>query len=207
MVIASTEVALAAEVDIVGVGSVPPMPSGSSSGDWASKSPIEGVIGEGRKKKKAIAKMFCKACLSGVDGNSDERGGDPFDNPKIVRDLTNRFAMPESDHQMLAYIKRMCRQEGEAQKVQEGLRAEIYHLQERVVEVEHLLEEKATDIGSLQDHQMLAYIKRMCRQEVEAQKVQEGLRAEIYHLQERVVEVEHLLEEKATDIGSLQGAL
>ncbi|EHA8587228.1 hypothetical protein COCNU_scaffold001660G000010 [Cocos nucifera] len=49
-------------------------------------------------------------------------------------------------------------------------------------------------------HQMLAYIKRMHRQEVEAQKSQEDLRAEVYHVQERVDEVVHLVEEKMVDI-------
>ncbi|EHA8587016.1 hypothetical protein COCNU_scaffold001310G000010 [Cocos nucifera] len=38
------------------------------------------------------------------------------------------------------------------------------------------------------DHQMLIHIKRAHRREVEAQKAQEDLRAEIDHLQERVDE-------------------
>ncbi|EHA8587604.1 hypothetical protein COCNU_scaffold002772G000010 [Cocos nucifera] len=120
-IIANAEVALATEVGTTGVGFVPPMPLGPSSGDRASKLPAEGEVGEGRKKKKAIAKTSRKACLSGVDGDSDERGEDPFDNSEIVQDLTDRFTMPESGHQMLAYIKRAHRQEAKAQKVQEGL--------------------------------------------------------------------------------------
>ena len=61
---------------------------------------------------------------------------------------TNRLL--QSDHQMLAYIKRARRQEAEAQKVQEGLRAELCRFQERVAEVERIVEEKAADVGSLQ---------------------------------------------------------
>ncbi|EHA8588727.1 hypothetical protein COCNU_scaffold006501G000010 [Cocos nucifera] len=38
-----------------------------------------------------------------------------------------------------------------AQKAQEDLRAKVCHLQERINEVEHLVEEKAADIESLQD--------------------------------------------------------
>ncbi|EHA8586517.1 hypothetical protein COCNU_scaffold000478G000040 [Cocos nucifera] len=71
-VIASTEVALATEVGTAGVGSVPPMPLGPSSGDRASEPPIEGEVGEGRKKKKAIAKTSHKTRLSKVDGDSDK---------------------------------------------------------------------------------------------------------------------------------------
>ncbi|EHA8588429.1 putative ensconsin-like [Cocos nucifera] len=44
----------------------------------------------------------------------------------------------KSGYQMLAYIKRMHRQEAEAQKAQKDLQAEIHHLQESVAEVEHL---------------------------------------------------------------------
>ncbi|KAG1355223.1 hypothetical protein COCNU_07G013350 [Cocos nucifera] len=54
---------------------------------------------------------------------------------------------------------------------------------------------------------MLAHIKRARCQEVEAQKAREDLRVEVHRLQERVDEVEHLAEEKAVDIGSLQDAL
>ncbi|KAG1328010.1 hypothetical protein COCNU_01G019440 [Cocos nucifera] len=57
------------------------------------------------------------------------------------------------------------------------------------------------------DHQMPAHIKRVRRQEAEAQKAQEDLRAEVRYLQERVDEVEHLAKEKVVDIRSLQNAL
>ncbi|KAG1364257.1 hypothetical protein COCNU_11G010840 [Cocos nucifera] len=136
-VIVSIEVVLIAEVGTTGIGFMPSMPLGPSNGDRASELPTEGEIGEGRKKKKAIVKMSRKVCLSGPNGDSDERGEDPFDNPEIVRDLTDRFAMPEvvdhmadldplqlvwnsfgtilkSDHQMLAYVKRARRQEAKA---------------------------------------------------------------------------------------------
>ncbi|EHA8586580.1 hypothetical protein COCNU_scaffold000540G000010 [Cocos nucifera] len=78
-----------------------------------------------------------KALLSELDDDSDEQGKDPFDNPKIIQDLTDKYAMSEvvdhmADldpwqliwsslgtvlklvHQMLAYIKRVCHQEVEA---------------------------------------------------------------------------------------------
>ncbi|EHA8590599.1 hypothetical protein COCNU_scaffold020825G000010 [Cocos nucifera] len=55
-----------------------------------------------------------------------------------------------------------------------------------------------------EDHQMLAYIKRVHHQEVKAQKVQEDLQVETSHLHEKVTKVEHLTEEKAMKIGSLQ---
>ncbi|KAG1371688.1 hypothetical protein COCNU_16G007820 [Cocos nucifera] len=128
-VIASAEVALATEVDSAGEGSMPSMPLGPSSGDRASEPPTEEEVGEGRKKKKAIAKTSHKTRLSGMDGDSDEQGEDPFDNPEIIQDLTDRVAMPKvvdhmadldplqlawsflgtvlkSDHQMLVYIRR-----------------------------------------------------------------------------------------------------
>ncbi|EHA8586494.1 hypothetical protein COCNU_scaffold000446G000020 [Cocos nucifera] len=61
------------------------------------------------------------------------------------------ISKPLSNHQMLAHIKRVRRQEAKAQKAQEDLRVKVRHLQERVDEVEHLAKEKATDIESLQD--------------------------------------------------------
>ncbi|EHA8586779.1 hypothetical protein COCNU_scaffold000927G000010 [Cocos nucifera] len=67
--------------------------------------------------------------------------------PTIEVDTASRM----SDHQMLAHIKRVHRQEVEAQKAQEDLRVEVRHLKERVDEVEHLIKEKAVDIESLQD--------------------------------------------------------
>ncbi|EHA8587465.1 hypothetical protein COCNU_scaffold002268G000020 [Cocos nucifera] len=83
-VIASIEVAIAIEVGTIGVSSMPPMPSGPSSGDWALKPPAKGEVGEGRKKKRAIAKTSRKACLSKADGDSDECKEDPFDNPEFI---------------------------------------------------------------------------------------------------------------------------
>ncbi|KAG1362614.1 hypothetical protein COCNU_10G008330 [Cocos nucifera] len=98
-VIANVEVTLAAKVSTAGIGSVPPMPLDSFSKDQASKPPTKEEVGEGRKKKRAIAKMSHKARLSGADGDSDKRGEAPFDNSEIVWDLTDRFAMLEMvDH-------------------------------------------------------------------------------------------------------------
>ena len=94
-VITSVEVALATMVSIAGMGPVPPMPSDPSSKDRASEPPTEEEIGGERKKKKAIAKTSHKAHLGNPDGNSDERGEDPFDNLEIIQNLTDRFTMPE----------------------------------------------------------------------------------------------------------------
>ncbi|EHA8586313.1 hypothetical protein COCNU_scaffold000172G000020 [Cocos nucifera] len=172
-VIVDVKIASTTKVDIASVGLVPSMPSGPSSGDRVLELPIKKEIGEGRKKK-AIVKMSYKAHLDGPDGNDNERGEDPFNNPKIVRNLVDRFAIPKVvdqmadldpwqliwssleiilklDHQMLTHIKRVHRQEAEAHKTQEDLRAEVHHLQERVNKVEHLAEKKVADIKSLQD--------------------------------------------------------
>ncbi|KAG1348004.1 hypothetical protein COCNU_06G018330 [Cocos nucifera] len=132
-VIVGIETALTVKVGTVGMGSVPSMPLGSSDGDQVLELPVKKGIGEGRKKK-VIAKTSCKACLDGPDGDDNERGKDPFDNPEVIQNLADRFAMPESDHQMLAHSKRAHHQEAEAQKAQKDLRAKIHHLQERVDE-------------------------------------------------------------------------
>ncbi|KAG1348007.1 hypothetical protein COCNU_06G018360 [Cocos nucifera] len=170
-IIVGTETILTTKIGIAGVGPVPSMPSGPSDEDQVLELLIKKGTGEGRKKK-AIAKTSCKACLGGLDGDDNERGEDSFDNPEVIQDLIDRFAKPEvvdqmadldpwqlvwgslgtilkSNHQMLAHIKRACRQEAEAQKAQEDLQAEIHHLQERVDEVEHLAEKKMTNIESL----------------------------------------------------------
>ncbi|EHA8586387.1 hypothetical protein COCNU_scaffold000304G000010 [Cocos nucifera] len=99
-VITSTETTLTTEVDITGSGSVPSMPSGPSSKDRTLELPTKEGTREGRKKKKAIAKTSHKAHLGNPDGNSDERGEDPFDIPEIIQDLTNKFFMPEVVEQM-----------------------------------------------------------------------------------------------------------
>ncbi|EHA8586759.1 hypothetical protein COCNU_scaffold000894G000010 [Cocos nucifera] len=130
-VIASIEIVQTIEVDTASMGLVPSMPLGTFSRDWVSELPIKKGIGEERKKK-AIAKTSCKICLSGPDGDDNERGKDPFDNLEIVQDLNDRFVMPELDHQMLIHIKRAYRQEVEAKKAQEDLRVEVCHLQEWV---------------------------------------------------------------------------
>ena len=60
-----------------------------------------------KKKKAAIVKVVHKA-HPGRSNNSDgdDLGADPFDNPKIVQNLIDKFAMPkEVDH--LAYLDQM----------------------------------------------------------------------------------------------------
>ncbi|EHA8589835.1 hypothetical protein COCNU_scaffold012715G000020 [Cocos nucifera] len=82
-VIVGAEIAPTTKVDTASMGPMPSMPSGASNGDRVLELPIRKGIGEGRKKK-AVAKMSCKARLGGLDGNDNERGEDPFDNPKII---------------------------------------------------------------------------------------------------------------------------
>ncbi|EHA8588083.1 putative ensconsin-like [Cocos nucifera] len=112
-------------------------PSSPCSGDQASELPIEGEIEKGKKKKKAIAKILCKAHPGKPSDDRGELGEDPFNDPGIVRDLTNKFTMLEvvyrmadldpqqliwgslwtilkSSHKMLALIKRARCQEVEA---------------------------------------------------------------------------------------------
>ncbi|EHA8586825.1 hypothetical protein COCNU_scaffold001015G000010 [Cocos nucifera] len=93
------KIAPTTEVDTTSTGPMPSMPSGPSSEDRALKLPIKKGTGE-KRKKKAITKMSYKARLGGPDGNDNERGEDTFDNPKIIWDLVDRFAMPEVVDQM-----------------------------------------------------------------------------------------------------------
>ncbi|EHA8587963.1 hypothetical protein COCNU_scaffold003742G000020 [Cocos nucifera] len=56
-------------------------------------------------------------------------------------------------------------------------------------------------------HHILAYLKRINHQEVEALKIHGDLQAEIDYLQGKIAEVEHLTEEKAVKNENLQRAL
>ncbi|KAG1334209.1 hypothetical protein COCNU_03G003280 [Cocos nucifera] len=88
-VIVGVETALTIEVGTASTGLVPSMPSGPSNEDRVLELPIKKGTGEERKKK-AIAKMSCKARLGGPDGIDNEQGEDPFDNLEVVRDLPDR---------------------------------------------------------------------------------------------------------------------
>ncbi|KAG1358576.1 hypothetical protein COCNU_08G000220 [Cocos nucifera] len=100
-VIVGIETTLTAEVNTAGVGSMPSIPSSPTNGDRTLELPAKEETSKGRKKKKAVAKTSRKARLSGPDGNDDdERGEDHFDNPEIIQDLIDRFAMPEVVDQM-----------------------------------------------------------------------------------------------------------
>ncbi|EHA8587723.1 hypothetical protein COCNU_scaffold003053G000020 [Cocos nucifera] len=92
-VIIGIEIAPTIEVDTASMGLVPSMPSGPSSGDQVLELLVRKGIEEGRKKK-AIAKMSCKARLGGLDGKDNEQGEDPFDNLEIIRDLAIECIFP-----------------------------------------------------------------------------------------------------------------
>ncbi|KAG1338754.1 putative ensconsin-like [Cocos nucifera] len=151
---------------------MPPTPLGPFSQDQASELPVEGEMEEGKKKKKAITKILRKAYPSKSSDNHDELGEDPFDNLGTIQNLIDKFSISEvvdrmanldprqlicgslgtilkSGHQMLTLIKRAHRQEAEAQKVQEDLRAEVDRLQKKAIEAECLAEKKATKIENL----------------------------------------------------------
>ncbi|EHA8589313.1 hypothetical protein COCNU_scaffold009116G000010 [Cocos nucifera] len=63
-----------------------------------SEHPIERKRGDGydkKKKKAAIVKVAHKARLDGSSNNGgDNLGADPFSNLDIIRDLTDKFALP-----------------------------------------------------------------------------------------------------------------
>ncbi|EHA8586347.1 hypothetical protein COCNU_scaffold000192G000050 [Cocos nucifera] len=100
------EVALTASIDIIEGGSLPLEPVGLSVGDHTSDPSIDKEKKKG-KKRSAIMKVAHKA-HPGEPSKSDNNdlGADPFGNPNIIRDLTDKFAMPEVvDH--MADIDRM----------------------------------------------------------------------------------------------------
>ncbi|EHA8589900.1 hypothetical protein COCNU_scaffold013242G000010 [Cocos nucifera] len=69
--------------------------------DQALHPPIKKDKGrENKRKKKVVVKMFCKACLGKSSNHSKALGEDPFSNPELVEDLTDKFAMLEVVHQM-----------------------------------------------------------------------------------------------------------
>ncbi|EHA8589637.1 hypothetical protein COCNU_scaffold011629G000010 [Cocos nucifera] len=94
-VAASIEVAPTAEVSTVGAGFMPPASLDPSSKDQASELPAEGEMEEGKKKKKAIVKTLHKARPSEPSDDRGELREDPFDDLRIIQDLTDKFAMME----------------------------------------------------------------------------------------------------------------
>ncbi|KAG1327543.1 hypothetical protein COCNU_01G014770 [Cocos nucifera] len=87
---------------------------------------------------------------SGIS-DGDDPTVDPFNNPNIIQDLIDKFALlGESGHHILIHLKKENCQEVEALKVQGDLQAEINCLQGKVVEAEHLIKEKAAKNENLQ---------------------------------------------------------
>ncbi|EHA8589390.1 hypothetical protein COCNU_scaffold009588G000010 [Cocos nucifera] len=93
--------------------------------------------GDDKKKKKATIMKVVHKARPGGSSNSDDDDleADPFNNSDIIRNLTDKFALP--------------REEVKALKIQGDLQAEINCLQEKVAEAEHLTEEKAMKNESL----------------------------------------------------------
>ncbi|KAG1338313.1 hypothetical protein COCNU_04G006190 [Cocos nucifera] len=164
------------EGSVGGTGSQPPASSSLPIGGLMLEPSTERERGDGddkKKKKAAVVKVVHKACSGeSSNGGSDDLGVDPFDNLYIIWDLTNKFAMSEEvdrladldrmqfiwkflgtflklSHDILAHLKKVNHQEVEALKVQGDLRAEIDCLRGKVVEAEHLMEEKVAENESL----------------------------------------------------------
>ncbi|EHA8588565.1 hypothetical protein COCNU_scaffold005805G000020 [Cocos nucifera] len=100
--VTSTKVALdveappATEVSVVSVDSLPPASSSLHARGQASEPPIEREKGDDKKKKKsAIVKIVHKAHQAEPNDGGDNLGEDPFENPKIIQDLTDKYAMLE----------------------------------------------------------------------------------------------------------------
>ncbi|EHA8590771.1 hypothetical protein COCNU_scaffold023768G000010 [Cocos nucifera] len=151
-VIEGTKVIPTVEVGAVDGGYMPPTSSRPPAEDQALQPPIEKEKGgEKKKKKKVIVKTSRKAHSSESNDDSNDLGEDPFSNPEIIWDLTDKFGiskvvdrMADLDHvqliwdflrtflklghQILAHIRMVHRLMAEALKVLEDLQAEVAHL-------------------------------------------------------------------------------
>ncbi|EHA8587141.1 hypothetical protein COCNU_scaffold001466G000050 [Cocos nucifera] len=89
------EVALATSIDVAEGGSLPLEPICLPTWDHASDPSAykEKKKGKGRLTVGKVARKARPGEPS--NSGSDDLGVDPFDNPDIIRDLTDKFAMPE----------------------------------------------------------------------------------------------------------------
>ncbi|KAG1365026.1 putative Pentatricopeptide repeat-containing protein, mitochondrial [Cocos nucifera] len=143
------EVVSTARADVVEGEPLPPESTNLPFGDYVPN-PSAGKE-EGRKGKATVAMKACKERLDEPDrSNNEDQGADPFGNLDIIRDLTNRFALPEeSGHHILAHLKKANRLEAKVLKVREDLQAEINRLRAMAAEAECLVEEKTVENKSL----------------------------------------------------------
>ncbi|KAG1368327.1 hypothetical protein COCNU_14G007950 [Cocos nucifera] len=85
--------------NIEGENPQPPAPSSLPAGGPMPEPLTEraGRVGDDKKKKRAaVTKVVRKACLGGLsDSGGNDLGAHPFDNPKIIWDLIDKFAMSE----------------------------------------------------------------------------------------------------------------
>ncbi|KAG1327724.1 hypothetical protein COCNU_01G016580 [Cocos nucifera] len=120
---------------------------------------MAGGVGDDKNKKRAaIAKVVRKAHLGGLsDNGGDDLGTDPFGNPEIIRDLIDKFIMPEEVDRLadlgqmqfiLEYLGTFLKVV-EALRVQGDLQTEVDSLQGKVTEVELLVEEKVVENENL----------------------------------------------------------
>ncbi|EHA8588940.1 hypothetical protein COCNU_scaffold007375G000010 [Cocos nucifera] len=133
---------------------MPPTSLSLHIGELISKPPIEREKGDDKKKKKksTIIKIVRKARSDEPSDDGDDLGEDSFKNLETIQDLTDKFAMSESGHQILAHIKGAHHQEAEVLKAKEDLQAEIDHLKaEKATKAECLAWEKVAEVVSLQD--------------------------------------------------------
>ncbi|KAG1342379.1 hypothetical protein COCNU_05G006080 [Cocos nucifera] len=95
-VVPGVEVPSITEGSVRGAGSQPPASLSLPIGGSMSKPPTERERGDGddKKKKVAIVKVACKAHSGGSsNSDNDDLGVDPFGNPNIIQDLTDKFAL------------------------------------------------------------------------------------------------------------------
>ncbi|EHA8589910.1 hypothetical protein COCNU_scaffold013378G000010 [Cocos nucifera] len=89
------EVIPATEVGTIERGSMPPTFSSPPTKDQDPQPLAKREKGGEKKKKKVVMKMYCKVRPGESNDNSDNMEEDPFSNPKIVRDLIDKFTMLE----------------------------------------------------------------------------------------------------------------
>ncbi|KAG1365046.1 hypothetical protein COCNU_12G000460 [Cocos nucifera] len=100
----------------------------------------------GRKGKAAVAmKAFKERLDEPGRSNNEDQDADPFSNPNIIRDLTDRFTLPEEVDRLADLDQRQFIWKS----LGTVLRAEINRLQAKAIETECLTEEKMAENKSL----------------------------------------------------------
>ncbi|EHA8587340.1 hypothetical protein COCNU_scaffold001933G000020 [Cocos nucifera] len=81
---------------IVVEGESPPSELANLPSEDCMPDPLTDKEKKRRKEKAAIVKKACKMCPNEPDrGSNEDQGVDPFDNPDIIWDLIDSFALPE----------------------------------------------------------------------------------------------------------------